>query len=43
MINILIGVDYAELHRSLVECPGEPGETIARKIPLRWTCIGSLS
>ena len=43
VIDTLIGVDYAELHRSLEECPGKPGEPIARKTPLGWTCIGSLS
>ena len=31
VIDILIGVDYIELHRSLEECPGKPGEPIARK------------
>ena len=43
VIDVVIGVDYAELHRSLEECPGKPGEPIARKTPLGWTCVGSLS
>ena len=41
--DILIGVAYAELHRSLAECHGKPGEPTARKTPLGWTRIGSLS
>ena len=42
VIGILIGMDYAKLHRSLEECPGKSGEPIARKKLLGWTCIGSL-
>ena len=37
VIDILIGMDYVKLHRSLEECPGKPGEPIARKKPLGWT------
>ena len=32
VIDSLIRVDYAELHRSLEEWPGKPVEPIARKI-----------
>ena len=43
VIDNLIEIDYAELHRSLEECPGKPREPIARTTPLGWTCTGSLS
>ena len=43
VIDIIKGVDYAEIHRSLEECPGKPGQPIATKTPLGWICIGSLS
>ena len=40
MIDILIGVDQAELHYSLQDACGKPGEPIARLTPLGWTCVG---
>ena len=42
VIDIIKGVDYAEIHRSL-ECPGKPGQPISTKTPLGWICTGSLS
>ena len=42
IVDILIGIDYADLHRSLEEVIGAPGEPIARRTPLGWTCIGAL-
>ena len=43
IVDILIGIDYADLHRSLVEVTGKPGEPMARKTLLGWTCIGSIN
>ena len=40
IVDILIGVDQADLHCSLQDIAGEPGEPIARCTPLGWTCIG---
>ncbi|XP_064644712.1 uncharacterized protein LOC135498385 [Lineus longissimus] len=37
-IDMLIGVDYPELHFSLKEIAGNHGEPIARKTRLGWTC-----
>ena len=39
-IDLLIGLDHAELHRSLGEVQGQVGEPIARLTPLGWTCVG---
>lgn len=40
IVDLLIGVDQADLHCALEETTGEPGEPIARLTPLGWTCIG---
>ena len=40
-INLLIGVDHAELHSAYDEVRGSPCEPVARKTPLGWTCIAS--
>ena len=42
-VEMLIGLDYLELHTSLREVYGTPGDPIARLTPLDWTCIGYLS
>ncbi|XP_070549667.1 uncharacterized protein [Ptychodera flava] len=39
-VDILIGADHPELTLSLEERAGCPGEPVARKTPLGWTCIG---
>jgi len=39
-VDILIGNDFPELHRSLREIAGATGEPIARLTPLGWTCVG---
>ena len=39
-VDILIGSDYPELSLALEERVGEPGEPVARRTPLGWTCIG---
>ena len=41
IIDMLIGVDYAELHFSIIDVRGRPAEPVARLTPLGWTCIGS--
>ena len=41
VIDLLIGTDYSDLHYSLRDIKGQPGEPIARLTPLGWTCIGS--
>ena len=41
VIDLLIGIDYPDLHYSLRDIKGQPGEPIARLTPLGWTCIGS--
>jgi len=38
---MLIGIDYAELHFSIRDVRGQPGEPVGRLTPLGWTCIGS--
>ena len=37
---MLIGLDLSDLHCSLKEVRGQPGEPIARLTPLGWTSIG---
>ena len=39
-VDMLIGIDYLNLHQSLKEIRGKPGEPIARLTPLGWTCVG---
>ena len=41
--DILIGVDYAELHYLFKDVGGRSGEPVARLTPLGWTCVGSPS
>lgn len=40
IVDILIGIDYADLHYSIKYVRGRPGEPVARLTPLGWTCIG---
>ena len=40
-VDILIGVDYAELHYSFKDVGGRSGKPVARLTPLGWTCVGS--
>ena len=42
-VDILIGVDYANLHYSCKDVQGRPGQPFARLTPLGWTCIGGAS
>lgn len=39
-VDLLIGADNLEMHRSIKEIAGEVGEPIARLTPLGWTCVG---
>jgi len=41
IIDMLIGIDYAELHFSIGNDCGQPGEPVARLTPLGWTCTVS--
>ena len=40
VVDVLIGIDCADLHCAIQEVRGRPGEPIARLAPLGWTCIG---
>ena len=40
LVDVLIGLDHAELHYSMEEVKGDPGEPVARKTALGWTCVG---
>ena len=40
IVDILTGIDYADLHYSIKDVRGKPGEPVARLTPLRWTFIG---
>ena len=42
-IDILIGVDYADLHCAHMEVKGGSNELVARLTPLGWTCVGGFS
>eukprot|EP00795_Rhopilema_esculentum_P012680 gene12680-3393_t len=39
-IDILIGVDHADLHCAQREVKGKANEPVARLTPLGWTCVG---
>ena len=39
-VDILIGLDCADLHYSFRDIRGAPGQPVARLTPLGWTCIG---
>jgi hypothetical protein len=41
-VDLIIGSDHPELTLALEERMGNPGEPIARKTPLGWTCTGIL-
>ena len=41
-VDMLIGLDCADLHFSLQDVRGEPGRPIARITPLGWTCVGQV-
>ena len=41
LIDLLVGIDNAELHYSHVDLQGKSGGPIARLGPLGWSCIGA--
>ena len=41
IVDILLGLDCAELHYAYEEVRGRPGDPFARLTPLGWTCIGN--
>ena len=41
VVDVLIGIDCADLHCALQEVRGRPGELIAGLTPLGWMCIGN--
>ena len=43
IVDLLIGLDCADLHYSFKDIRGKPGQPIARLTLLGWTCIGALS
>jgi len=43
IVDLLIGVDYAELHYSFKDVRGQPREPVARLAPLGWTFSGMVS
>ena len=40
IVDILIDIDYADLHYSIKDVRGRPGEPVAKLTSLGWTCIG---
>ena len=38
-VDVLLGLDHADLHVSLRDIRGKPGEPVARLTPLGWTCV----
>ena len=42
IVDLLIGLDSADLHYSFKDVRGEPGQPIARLTSLGWTCVGDL-
>ena len=41
-VDLLLGLDCAEVHTSLRDVPGDAGDPVARLTPLGWTCVGPL-
>ena len=39
-VDVLIGLDCADLHFSFRDVRGAPGQPVARLTPLDWTCTG---
>jgi len=43
IVDLLIGLDYADQHYSFRDIRGEPGQPKAHLTPLGWTCVGVLT
>ena len=41
IVDILIGINCLDLHYSYKDVQGFPGDPIARRTPLGWTCVGN--
>ena len=41
IVDLLIGIDYPDLHYSYHDIKGQPGEPVARLTPLGSTCVGN--
>ena len=41
-MDVLIGLDSADLHFSFKDIHGAPGQPVAHRIPLGWTYIGAM-
>ena len=41
-VDVLIGLDCSDLHFSVKDIRGNPGEPVARLTPLGWTCVGPM-
>ena len=41
-MDVLIGLDCADLHFSFKDIRGAPGQPVAHLTPLGWTCIGAM-
>ena len=41
-MDVLIGLDCSDLHFSVKDVRGNPGEPVARLTPLGWTCVGAI-
>ena len=41
IVDMLLGLDCADLLYAIQEVRGKPGEPITRLTPLGWTCIGN--
>ena len=41
-VDVLIGLDCSDLHFSVKDVRGNPGEPVARLTPLGWTCVGAM-
>ena len=39
IVDVLLGVDHADLHYSVQDVRGKPGQPIARHTPLGWMCV----
>ena len=42
IVDTLIGLDCSDLHFSVKDVWGNPGESAARLTPLGWTCVGTM-
>ena len=41
-VDVLIGLDCSDLHFSVKDIWGNPGEPVTKLTPLGWTCVGAM-